>query len=43
MMSMQEVYTAEDWNWLLENLPEEKSNQAEKPKGQQAGKKKLSD
>lgn len=43
MMSMQEVYTAEDWNWLLENLPEEKSNQAEKPKGQQAGQKKSSD
>jgi hypothetical protein len=43
MMSMQEVYTADDWNWLLENLPEEKSNQAEKPKGQQAGQRKSSD
>ncbi len=42
MMSMQEVYTAEDWNWLLENLPEEKSNQAEKPKEQQAGQRKSS-
>ncbi len=32
MMSMQEVYTAADWKWLLENLPEEKPKQPGEPK-----------
>jgi hypothetical protein len=43
MMSMQEVYTAEDWNWLLENLSEEKPKPAENPKEQRAEQRKLSE
>jgi hypothetical protein len=37
MMSMREVYTAEDWNWLTENLSEEK------PKEQQVEQRKSSE